>query len=168
MCPKVPESFFFFYFCFTCFSELYSSTALAGSVFASCQTRSFFSCFPSVHNPITFKLRPRDPSELRPPYKIKTCCSGLFFHRPLWQYTWLTEHQEHRHIQTAGLALTISLPSPCQLEADLADWLWQWGKEMDRIRININPVNCLAHFTESCLHPLCIACISSPTFEYFA
>lgn len=37
------------------------------------------------------------------------------------------------------------LPRPphCQSEADLPDRLWQSGKEMDGIRININPVNCL-------------------------
>lgn len=33
---------------------------------------------------------------------------------------------------------------PCQSEADLPDRLWQSGKEMDGIRININPVNCLS------------------------
>lgn len=49
-------------------------------------------------------------------------------------------HQTWPEVQNRRLPLS---PPPRQCDADLPDRLWQSGKEMDGIRININPVNCL-------------------------
>lgn len=89
--PDAPEGwrkhfFFCFSFCCTRFSELHLSTALAGSVFASCQIRYFFSCFPSVHNPITLQQRPRNQSELRAP------CKRNVLHRAVAPQAIMTVH----------------------------------------------------------------------------